>query len=646
MTSEASRFLACLDPEATFFTFQTFDDDPKRKDRRLAQVLHGTLAEHAVELKRLNERGAGIFVTINETNGKGRKAENVVRVRAVFVDLDGSPLDPVLHNGHPPHIVTETSPGRWHVYWRAVDVTREEFAGVQKALAARFDGDKAVHDLPRVMRLPGFTHRKGKPFVTRIVSTREAAPYKASDFLSASTPSPEVSAAALRYAGKGLVDEGESEWRKLNTEALRNLSAWVPALFGGAARGTATGGYRVSSKALGRDLQEDLSIAPEGIVDFGVHDMGDAREGKRTPIDTVMENGHKEFLEAVAWLRERLGHTTKAPPNPPPNTAAKPQHAKPGLDTLLKSAFVLQTQTFEPLRWIVPDLLPEGLTLLAGKPKVGKSFLALDVATAVASGGMCLGKQCEQGDVLALCLEDSDRRLQRRLTTMLGAQKEKWPARLEYATDWPRLADGGLDLIRKWIGKAAKPRLVIVDILERVRTRNTNKQMPQYTADYDALAALQGIATEAQLSILVLHHQRKMGAEDLIDTISGTLGLGGAVDAFQILGKDDSGNFLYGRGRDLEAFMVAVQQDKQCRWQVLGPKPEAQASPERGRIVAALAKAGKPMTVDEIAAAVDMKKANAKSLLSKLHFDGEVERVATGLYKLPNPQLEMDVDAP
>jgi AAA domain len=108
--------------------------------------------------------------------------------------------------------------------------------------------------------------------------------------------------------------------------------------------------------------------------------------------------------------------------------------------------------TFDPLRWVVPQYLPEGLTVLAGKPKIGKSFLALDVAAAVASGGTCLGQQCERGDVLALFLEDSKRRLQRRLTTMLGAQKEQWPARLIYATEWARLTEGGLDDIRHWIG--------------------------------------------------------------------------------------------------------------------------------------------------------------------------------------------------
>lgn len=313
------------------------------------------------------------------------------------------------------------------------------------------------------------------------------------------------------------------------------------------------------------------------------------------------------------------------------------------LEGLVKSAADLQTKVFPPLNWIAPNVLPEGLSMLAGKPKIGKSWMGLDLAIAVASGGEFLGEVCEQGDVLALFLEDNDRRLQRRMTMMLGAQTEAWPARLTYATNWPRLANGGIDLIREWIGKAKKPRLIIVDILEKVRERVTGKQTTQYSADYEALESLHKIATEFQLSVLVLHHQRKAVADDLMDTVSGTLGIGGALDTLLVLGTDDMGYFLYGRGRDLEEFSVMVQQNEQCRWDSLGQKPEGQASPERQNIVAVLRRSDKPMEVDAIAAAVNAKKANVKALLSKMFKEGAVERAATGVYRLPNPQPELDI---
>jgi Primase C terminal 2 (PriCT-2)/RepB DNA-primase from phage plasmid len=170
-TSNAARFLQCLDPTATSFSFQSFDDDKERGDELLARVLHGSLDQHAAELERLNARGAGVFVTINATDDKGRCANNIVRVRAVFADLDGAPLEPVLANGMQPHIVNESSPSHFHCYWRVAGLPLDQFWGVQKTIAARFDGDPIVCDLPRVMRLPGFMHGKGKPFVSRIVRT-------------------------------------------------------------------------------------------------------------------------------------------------------------------------------------------------------------------------------------------------------------------------------------------------------------------------------------------------------------------------------------------------------------------------------------------------------------------------------------------
>jgi Primase C terminal 2 (PriCT-2)/RepB DNA-primase from phage plasmid len=179
---QAARFLERLDPGARYFTFQTFDDNADRKDERLAKVLHGTLAQHAAELIRLNNKGAGIFITVNETNGRGRKEENIERIRAVFADLDGTPLEPVMQSNLTPQIIVETSPGRWHPYWLVKEMPLEDFTAVQLAIIERFHSDPVIHDLPRVMRLPGFIHRKGVPFMVRIHSIHDAAPYPAKYF--------------------------------------------------------------------------------------------------------------------------------------------------------------------------------------------------------------------------------------------------------------------------------------------------------------------------------------------------------------------------------------------------------------------------------------------------------------------------------
>ena len=174
--AEAGRFLDLM-AEGEHVTFQTFDDDAERKRPALANVLHGELAAHAGRLQTFNARGAGIFWTVNYTDGAGRKAENVTGVRAVFLDLDGAPLAPVLAAGVDPHAVIESSRGKWHIYWLVTGCSLDQFKPAQTALAAKFDGDRSVNDLPRVLRLPGFIHRKGAPFRSRIVSMEPMQPY-------------------------------------------------------------------------------------------------------------------------------------------------------------------------------------------------------------------------------------------------------------------------------------------------------------------------------------------------------------------------------------------------------------------------------------------------------------------------------------
>ena len=174
--AETKRFLAELAPGTESFTFQTFDDNADRKRGALVKKLHGTLANHGEELVRLNTAGAGIFVTVNVTDLKGRETKNITQVRAAFSDLDGAPLHPVLAAKPLAHIVVESSFKRWHAYWRTFGVELDGFRKLQKMLAAHFGGDKSVHDLPRVMRLPGFIHHKVKggvaspPFRSRIVN--------------------------------------------------------------------------------------------------------------------------------------------------------------------------------------------------------------------------------------------------------------------------------------------------------------------------------------------------------------------------------------------------------------------------------------------------------------------------------------------
>ena len=193
---EAEAFLNALAPEGAF-TFQTFPDgsNPTTTQKKaLTRQFHGSFVEYCDELARLNEQGAGVYVTVNETDLKGRKAENITSVRALFVDLDGAPLEPVENFELPPSIINNTSEGKWHAHWLVDSLDLSEFTPLQETIAAKFDGDPLPKDLPRVMRLPGFYHQKGKSQKSELMFAHSDRRYTAEQIIEAfppqSTPEP------------------------------------------------------------------------------------------------------------------------------------------------------------------------------------------------------------------------------------------------------------------------------------------------------------------------------------------------------------------------------------------------------------------------------------------------------------------------
>jgi hypothetical protein len=276
--------------------------------------------------------------------------------------------------------------------------------------------------------------------------------------------------------------------------------------------------------------------------------------------------------------------------------------------------------------------------LLAGRPKVRKSWLAIDVGLAVAANCFCLGdRKPEPGDVLYLALEDSERRLQNRITKLLPTFGGKWPQRFCYATRWPRADQGGVKEIDRWCEKHPDARLVVIDVLAKFRAPTTNGRNV-YEQDYAALSQLQELATRRAITILVVHHTRKGTSEDPVEEISGTLGLAGAADAFLILKRTGSGATLTGRCRDTEDVDLAVQFSREiCRWTILGDAAEVQQSDERGRVLVALEGANEGLYVNEIIGTANLtSRTAADKLLARMVAEGQVERIKRGLYGLPS----------
>lgn len=243
------------------------------------------------------------------------------------------------------------------------------------------------------------------------------------------------------------------------------------------------------------------------------------------------------------------------------------------------AADILKTD-YPPVSWVVDGIIPEGLTKVDGGPKVGKSWLALHLATAVSCGGCFMGGiPVTQREVLYLALEDSERRLKYRLLKQGGIGNEKFF--IETAVTWK----GGIATLQKYLREYPNTGLVIVDTLYMFSPmQDTNS----YGDTYKPISAIQKIATETGIPIVLIHHTRK-GSKDgsgegWADEGMGSQGINGAVDTIILLKKPDGkpDGTMRIKGRDVEETCYDITFDKDiCTWRITG----------RGDVVRSLPKA-------------------------------------------------------
>ena len=300
------------------------------------------------------------------------------------------------------------------------------------------------------------------------------------------------------------------------------------------------------------------------------------------------------------------------------------------------SASALMSMKFDPIRYVVPGYVAEGLTLFAGAPKIGKSWTALDLGVSVACGGSAFGSiKCDQGDVLYLALEDNQRRLQSRLKVM---GRNIAPQRLTFMTEWPTLDEGCLDELEAWAQGVEKPRLVIVDVFAKIKppAKGTDQL---YDADYRTMTGLHAFATRHRLAVVVVHHTRKMEAEDPFDTVSGTRGLTGAADTIMVLKRDigTAKTVLYVRGRDVEEVETALEFKRDIgTWVILGAAHEVGKTNERDAILNVLKGHSEPLTAREISDLLGKNYEATRKCLTRMAHADEIEKTGRGLYTCPN----------
>ena len=290
----------------------------------------------------------------------------------------------------------------------------------------------------------------------------------------------------------------------------------------------------------------------------------------------------------------------------------------------------LLDKEFPEPTWAIPGIVPEGLTILAGNPKIGKSWLALNIGVAASLGGRVLGEiQVDKMPVLYLALEDSQRRLQTRLN-MVGSLPSK---DLYLETRWER-GEEGLKKLVKWMKDYPQTRLIIIDTLARFRgisLANGN----QYDPDYRAIAKIKEIADQFEISILLIHHTRKSASDDYVEEVSGTFGLTGAADTVLRLkrGRGRADAELSATGRDIEERDIALEFRNNIGWCILGDAKDYQQTKERQEIVEILKGATEPLGPKDIAPIVDKTAAAVQYLLMQLEKEGQVKKESYGKYR-------------
>lgn len=211
---------------------------------------------------------------------------------------------------------------------------------------------------------------------------------------------------------------------------------------------------------------------------------------------------------------------------------------------------------------IVDSLLYSGCVVLAGPPKTGKSFLMLQLAHAVSTGEDFLSFKTNIGDVLYLALEDTENRIQRRYCKMFDLNVDN--NRLFFSTMASTLNQGLFFELEDFLSKKPETKLIIIDTLAKIKELQENSY--SYNSDYDIIGKIKNFADEKNICIIVIHHLRKQADDnDIFNTISGSTGITGAVDASFILKKckrSDNKAILYATGRDTADSEFELEQNK------------------------------------------------------------------------------------
>ena len=540
----------------------------------------------------------------------------------------------------PPSIVVHSG-GGVHAYWLFREpwvfdtpAERDEGADLLKGFqatiqnAATLQGWKldSTHDLSRILRMPGSTNYKSVPVPVTIISHNDdrynaddleqyaAEPIGKSDRTTGFQRNPQDGNADLLIDNCKFIQHCFANQKTLTEpEWLAMISNVARCADGENACHAMSAGYdNYSQRETDKKIQHALEMRP-----LSCRYIQSACQFTGCP-----KNGCS-VKNPASWALSK----EKRNPKPIPTGEYTIE--------VMTAEELENTDMPEPV-WIVDGLLPMGFSLLCGKPKIGKSWMALDLGLTVALGGHAMGKiKTEQRKVLIMALEDPWRRLKSRLKLLSNGAK--WPKELILIKQIPPADDGGLEELEKLI-QAHQPELIVMDTFEIFRSK-AKKNANAYSADYASAREIKNIADSYGISILAVHHLKKAAESDFVQSVSGSSGITGAADAIMVLDRmrfsENGDAVLKITGRDVEEAEWAVKKDQQTMgWLLLGPAEEQRKSEERGELARILRDNSDGMTPTDLARELDKKSGTVRAMLKRMASDMEVMKITGGRYIL------------
>ena len=377
------------------------------------------------------------------------------------------------------------------------------------------------------------------------------------------------------------------------------------------------------------------------IVLMKQHDHPDLRWGNITSEQLMIAMDSKFWdYEHKDLMTIALGKTSEPSPEPEPiaekpTRQPKPERKKLEIETI--TAYELANMDIPDVKWFVPDLIPEGLTLLAGAPKIGKSFFAWNIALAVAEGGIALSEIDidTPRNVTYMAMEDPLPLLAERLHLMCP---EGVPNNVHIANDFFGLKfdDNGLELIPDLLDKT-ESELLIVDTWGHVKPNPQSKGGTSYDNDYAAMIPVQRFAHERNIAVVLVTHTTKgRDPENPYNDIQGSAGMQAGCDSMLMIAREEGMPILRAMGRRIIETEYAMTLDEGI-WKLAGDADEAKLSPARRELLDLLRESyGKGMTVKALSEIVGKAPATISKMLTAMKRSGLIEQPEkSGKYYAP-----------